>query len=266
MKKFLMTYSGLVLLFLYLPMVVLMVYSFNDSKINAQWNGFTFDWYIELFQDPNVINAFLNSLIIAVAATTLATVIGTLCALALHRYTYRFKHALNGLVYLPILVPDILMGLSLLILFSQIGMELGKVTIIIAHVTFSISFVVVILSARLAGMGRELEEAANDLGATPLQTFRYVTLPSLAPGIVSAALLTFTLSIDDFVISFFVSGPGSTTLPLYIYGMVKKGVTPEINALSTILIVAIVVLMLLSELFRRKGTEGESGRSGQLPL
>ncbi|MBO9128487.1 ABC transporter permease [Bacillus sp. 165] len=266
MKKFLVTYAWLILLFLYFPMIVLMVYSFNDSKINAQWQGFTFDWYIMLFQDPDVLNAFLNSLIIAVVTTIVATIIGTFCAVALHRYTYRFKPALNGLIYLPILVPDILMGLSLLILFSQIGIELGKTTIIIAHVTFSISFVVVVLSARLAGMGKELEEAANDLGATPFRTFQYVTLPSLAPGIVSAALLTFTLSIDDFVISFFVSGPGSTTLPLYIYGMVKKGVTPEINALSTILMVAIVVLMLLSELFRRKGTDGESGRSGQLPL
>ncbi|WP_028399403.1 ABC transporter permease [Ectobacillus panaciterrae] len=261
MKKFLVTYSWLVLLFLYLPMMVLVVYSFNDSRINAQWKGFTLHWYSDLLQNSDVISAFINSLVIALAATLLATVMGTLCAIALHRYTYRFKHALGGLVYLPILVPDILMGLSLLILFSQLQLELGKMTIILAHVTFSISFVVVIVSARLAGMGRELEEAANDLGATPWQTFRYVTLPSLMPGIVSAALLTFTLSIDDFVISFFVSGPGSTTLPLYIYSMVKRGITPEINALSTILIVLIVGLMIASELFRSKGTS-----SRRLPL
>ncbi|MFD3447462.1 ABC transporter permease [Microbacteriaceae bacterium 4G12] len=266
MKKFLVSYSWLILLFLYLPMLVLMVYSFNDSRINAEWKGFTLHWYTDLFENPDVISAFLNTMIIALTATVLSTIIGTLCALGLHRYKYRFKGAWNGLIYLPILVPDILMGLSLLILFSQLQLELGKLTIIIAHVTFSISFVVVILSARLAGMGKELEEAANDLGATPWQTFRYVTFPSLAPGIISAALLTFTLSIDDFVISFFVSGPGSTTLPLYIYSMVKRGITPEINALSTILIISIVTLMIASEIFRSKGDEGEGKRSGQLPL
>lgn len=266
MKKFLVTYSWLILLFLYLPMMVLMVYSFNDSRINAEWQGFTLHWYTDLFQQQDVLDAFVNSLTIAVVTTIVSTLLGILFAVALHRYKYRFEGAINGLVYLPILIPDILMGLSLLILFSQLGIELGKMTIIIAHITFSISFVVIILSARLSGMGRDLEEAANDLGATPWQTFRYVTLPALAPAIISAALLTFTLSIDDFVISFFVSGPGSTTLPLYIYSMVKHGVTPEINALSTILIVVIVGLMITSEVFRKKGADGEENSGGHLPL
>ena len=214
----------------------------------------------------DVIDAFVNSMTIAVVTAIVTTVLGVIFAIALHRYKYRYEGAINGLVYLPILIPDILMGLSLLILFSQLGMELGKTTIIIAHITFSISFVVVILAARLSGMGRDLEEAANDLGATPWQTFRYVTFPAIAPGVISAALLTFTLSIDDFVISFFVSGPGSTTLPLYIYSMVKRGVSPEINALSTILIVAIVGLMVLSEIFRNKGADGEENSGGHLPL
>ncbi|WP_369900537.1 ABC transporter permease [Bacillus manliponensis] len=266
MKKFLLAYSWLILLFLYVPMMVLMVYSFNDSRINAEWGGFTLHWYTDLFQKEAVIDALINSLTIAFITTFVTTLLGVCFAVALHRYKYRFEGAINGLVYLPILIPDILMGLSLLILFSQFGMELGQTTIIIAHITFSVSFVVVILSARLSGMGRDLEEAANDLGATPWQTFRYVTLPALAPGIISAALLTFTLSIDDFVISFFVSGPGSTTLPLYIYGMVKRGVTPEINALSTILIVTIVGLMILSEIFRNKGRDGEDNSGGHLPL
>ena len=266
MKKFLISYSWLILLFLYLPMIVLMVYSFNDSKINAEWEGFTLHWYTDLFQQQDVIDALMNSLTIAIITTIVTTVLGVICAVALHRYKYRFQGAINGLVYLPILIPDILMGLSLLILFSQLGIELGHVTIIIAHITFSMSFVVVILTARLSGMGRDLEEAANDLGATPWQTFRYVTFPIIAPGIISAALLTFTLSIDDFVISFFVSGPGSTTLPLYIYSMVKRGVTPEINALSTILIVVIVGLMIVSEIFRNKGADGEESSGGQLPL
>ncbi|MFX3623068.1 MAG: ABC transporter permease [Ectobacillus sp.] len=264
MKKFLTAYAGLVLLFLYLPLLVLVIYSFNDSRINAQWTGFTLHWYSDLFHDSDVLTAFANSMIVAASTTVAATVIGTLCAIALHRYTYRWKPALDGLVYLPILAPDILMGLSLLILFSQLQLELGKLTIIIAHITFSISFVVVIVTARLAGVGKELEEAAADLGATPRQTFRYVTLPALMPGILSAALLTFTLSIDDFVISFFVSGPGSTTLPLYIYSMVKRGITPEINALSTVLIVMIVSLMAMSELLRGKGVKGK--RSRGLPL
>lgn len=266
MKKFLVGYSWVILLFLYLPMLILMLYSFNDSAINAEWEGFTLHWYTDLFQQQDVIDALINSLTIAIITTFVTIILGLCFALALHRYKYRFKGAINGLVYLPILIPDILMGISLLILFSQLGVELGKTTIIIAHITFSVSFVVVILSARLSGMGRDLEEAANDLGATPWQTLRYVTLPGLAPAIISAALLTFTLSIDDFVISFFVSGPGSTTLPLYIYSMVKRGISPEINALSTILIVVIIGLMLLSEMFRRKGSDGEDNSGGHLPL
>ncbi|MGI2750944.1 ABC transporter permease [Bacillus cytotoxicus] len=266
MKKFLVSYSWLILLFLYFPMMVLMVYSFNDSRINAEWQGFTFHWYTDLFQKQDVIDALVNSITIALITTFVTTALGVFFAVALHRYKYRFEGAINGLVYLPILIPDILMGLSLLILFSQIGMELGQATIIISHITFSISFVVVILAARLSSMGHDLEEVANDLGATPWQTFRHVTLPSIAPGIISAALLTFTLSIDDFVISFFVSGPGSTTLPLYIYSMVKRGVSPEINALSTILIVVIVGLMIASEIFRNKGADGEENSGGHLPL
>ena len=189
MKKFLVSYSWLILLFLYFPMMVLMVYSFNDSRINAEWEGFTFHWYIDLFQKQDVIDAFVNSITIAVITTIVTTVLGVFFAIALHRYKYRFEGAINGLVYLPILIPDILMGLSLLILFSQLGMELGQTTIIIAHITFSISFVVVILVARLSSMGRDLEEVANDLGATPWQTFRYVTFPAIAPGVISAKII-----------------------------------------------------------------------------
>ncbi len=217
--------------FLFLVNFVILVFS-NDG-----FNGLFFSTTLALmrsgkvlhsigiqiyFKKQDVIDAFVNSITIAVITTIVTTVLGVFFAIALHRYKYRFEGAINGLVYLPILIPDILMGLSLLILFSQLGMELGQTTIIIAHITFSISFVVVILAARLSSMGRDLEEAANDLGATPWQTFRYVTFPAIAPGVISAALLTFTLSIDDFVISFFVSGPGSTTLPLYIYSMVKR--------------------------------------------
>ena len=265
MKKFFVSYASLVLAFMYLPILVLIIFSFNRSKISANWEGFTFEWYTKLFQDSYVIDAAINSIIIAIVTTVITVILGTLCALALYKYRFKWQGMIEGTIYLPILIPDILMGLSLLILFSQLHFRLNHVTIIISHVTFSISYVVVILLARLKVMGLELEQASSDLGATPWQTFRYITLPLMAPGMIAAALLTFTLSIDDFVISFFVSGPASTTLPLYIYGLVKKGVSPEINALSTLLIVVIVGLMLLSELLNSKGINGKKGK-GSLPF
>lgn len=252
-KPILIGFSTIILVCLYLPILILILFSFNKSKINAQWTGFTFDWYLNLFQNPQVVDAFMNSLFIAIVTTILSTILGTICALALHKHKYKFSNFISGLVYLPIVVPDILMGLSLLILFTNFHIELGSITIIIAHVTFCISYVIILLAARLSGMSSDLEDAASDLGATPWQTFRFVTLPALMPGIIASALLCFTLSIDDFVISFFVSGPSSTTLPIYIYGMVKKGVTPEINAISTILIVTIILLMVISEVYRTKG-------------
>ncbi len=261
MKKFLVTYASVVLAFVYLPIFVLVVFSFNSSAISANWEGFTLDWYAKLFQNTYVISAAINSITIALTATVITTIIGTLCALALHKYRFKYRGVIEGIIYLPLLVPEILLGLSLLILFTQIQVSLSNLTVIIAHVTFSISYVVVILTARLKGAGPELEQAASDLGATPWKTFRYVTLPMMAPGIFAAALLTFTLSIDDFIISFFVAGPESTTLPLYIYGLVKKGVSPEINALSTILIVVIAGLMLLSEVIGSKGSNEEKGNS-----
>nr|WP_256941378.1 ABC transporter permease [Bacillus sp. EAC] len=259
-KRLLIGFSTLILVCLYLPILILILFSFNKSRINAEWSGFTFDWYLNLFNNPQVVDAFFNSLMIAVITTIISTILGTICALALHRYKYKFNKFISSLVYLPIVVPDILMGISLLILFTNFHVELGSLTIIIAHVTFCISYVVILLSARLSGMSVDLEDAASDLGATPWQTFRFVTLPAIMPGVIASALLCFTLSIDDFVISFFVSGPGSTTLPIYIYGMVKKGVTPEINAISTILIVTIIILMVLSEMFRTKGISNEKSK------
>ncbi|ATO49238.1 ABC transporter permease [Brevibacillus laterosporus] len=253
-KNLLFAYSLAIIAFLYLPIAVLILYSFNDSRINATWSGFTLKWYTSLFENDRVLDALMNSLIIAVITTVVTTILAAFLSLALHRYKFRFKQAFNGLIYLPILIPDILMGLSLLVMFSQLYMPLGKLTIIIAHITFSLSFAVVIITARLAGMGQELEEAAQDLGASAFNTFRYVTLPIISPGLIAAALMTFTMSLDDFVISFFVAGPDSTTLPLYIYGMVKRGVSPELNALSTIMILVIVVLIVLAESLAFKGT------------
>ncbi|WP_232697993.1 ABC transporter permease [Brevibacillus daliensis] len=254
-KHLLFAYSMMIVAFLYLPIAVLILYSFNDSRINATWEGFTLKWYQSLFQNDRVLEALYNSLTVAVITTVVTTILAALLALALHRYKFRFGKVFNGLIYLPILIPEILMGLSMLVMFSQFEINMGKTTLIIAHITFCLSFAIVIIMARLSGMGQDLEEAAEDLGASPWQTFRHVTLPIISPGLIAAALMTFTMSLDDFVISFFVSGPNSTTLPLYIYGMVKRGVSPEINALSTILILAIIVMIVIAESLAFKGTK-----------
>ena len=249
----LLAYSLAVLAFLYLPLLILSLYSFNDSRINAVWTGFTLKWYTSLLTNDRVLEALTNSLIVASITTVVTTVMGTLGALALHRYEYKCKGLINSLLYLPILIPEIVMGLSLLVLFSQTGVPLGKPTLIIAHITFCLSFVIITVGARLECCRQDLEEAASDLYATPWQAFRYVTFPMILPGVVAGALMAFTLSIDDFVISFFVAGPDSTTLPLYIYAMVKRGISPQINALSTCLMAATVSLVILSQLLQRHG-------------
>lgn len=243
-------YAMAILAFLYLPLLILALYSFNESRINAVWSGFTFDWYLSLFKNRRVLEALTNSLIVAVASTLVSTILGTTAAIALNKYQYKYKNIINGLLYLPILIPEIVMGLSLLVLFSQAHIPLGKTSLILAHITFCVSFVVITVNARLEGMRPELEQAAMDLYATPFQTFRYVTLPLAMPGIVAGALMAFTLSIDDFIISFFVAGPNSTTLPLYIYAMVKRGISPEINALSTLLMLATIVLVVLAQILQ----------------
>ena len=243
-------YAMAILAFLYLPLLILALYSFNESRINAVWSGFTFDWYLSLFKNRRVLEALTNSLIVAFASTLVSTVLGTTAAIALNKYQYKYKNVINGLLYLPILIPEIVMGLSLLVLFSQAHIPLGKTSLILAHITFCVSFVVITVNARLEGMRPELEQAAMDLYDTPFQTFRYVTLPLAMPGIVAGALMAFTLSIDDFIISFFVAGPNSTTLPLYIYAMVKRGISPEINALSTLLMLATIVLVVLAQILQ----------------
>ena len=243
-------YAMAILAFLYLPLLILALYSFNESRINAVWSGFTLDWYLSLFKNRRVLEALTNSLIVAFASTIVSTVLGTTAAIALNKYQYKYKSVINGLLYLPILIPEIVMGLSLLVLFSQAHIPLGKTSLILAHITFCVSFVVITVNARLEGMRPELEQAAMDLYATPFQNFRYVTLPLAMPGIVAGALMAFTLSIDDFIISFFVAGPNSTTLPLYIYAMVKRGISPEINALSTLLMLATIVLVVLAQILQ----------------
>lgn len=250
----LLAYALAVLAFLYLPLLILALYSFNESRINAVWSGFTLDWYAALFQNRRVLEALSNSLFVAVISTVVSTVLGTTAAIALNKYQYKCKPVINGLLYLPILIPEIVMGLSLLVLFSQAQIPLGKTSLILAHITFCLSFVVITVGARLEGMRPEMEQAAMDLYATPFQTFRYITLPMAMPGIIAGALIAFTLSIDDFIISFFVAGPNSTTLPLYIYAMVKRGISPEINALSTLLMVATVSLVIVAQLLQPQHT------------
>ncbi len=189
----LLAYSLAILAFLYVPLVILAMYSFNDSRINAVWTGFTFRWYEQLFNNRRVLEALINTLIIGFSSTIVSTTLGTIAAIALHRYKFKLQSVINGLVYLPILIPEIVMGLSLLVLFSQVHMPLGKGSLILAHITFCLSFVVITVGARLDGMRSDYEQAASDLYATPWQCFRYVTLPLIMPGIVAGALIAFTL-------------------------------------------------------------------------
>jgi spermidine/putrescine transport system permease protein len=240
-------------IFLWAPIIILVVFSFNSSRFVSTWEGFSFRWYGELFKDAAMGVALKNSLIVAVVSTLLSTIFGTMVSLAMERHHFPGKMAFDALLYLPIIIPDIAMAVMLLLFFVLSTFGLSLMTIIISHVAFNVSFVAVVVRARLVGFDRRLEEAAQDLGANELQTFWYVTLPLLMPGILGGALLAFTLSLDDFVITFFTSGVGSTTLPLRIYSMVKLGVTPEINAISTLLVLASMTLLMVSLFLQRKG-------------
>jgi spermidine/putrescine transport system permease protein len=241
-----------IFVFLYLPILILVIYSFNANKIVGVWTGFTFDWYRVLLQNDAVIDAFWVSMWVAFWSTIVSTILGTLAALVLERYRFRGKLTFDGVLYLPIIIPDIVMALSTLLFFVTAGIALSRYTILIAHVAFNISFVALVVRARLANMDRRLEEAAADLGANAWQTFLRVTLPQLMPGVISGALLAFTLSLDDFVITFFVAGPGSTTLPVRVYSMIRFGVSPEVNAISTLMFVGSTILVVISLILQRK--------------
>jgi spermidine/putrescine transport system permease protein len=238
-------------LFLYLPIAVLIAFSFNTSRFSVVWERFTWEWYGKLIQDPLILEALKNSVIVAIVAMILSTMIGTLTAYGLYRYRFRGKLAFDGILFLPIVTPEIVVGISLLIFFVMIRFNLGLTSIIIAHVAFDIPFVMLIVRARLQGMDRSLEEAAMDLGADELTTFFKVTIPQLIPGIIAASLLAFTLSFDDFVITFFVAGVGATTLPLKIYSMVRLGVSPKINALSALIVLFSILLITVADRLQR---------------
>ncbi len=246
-SRFPLVVTALVMLFFYLPVFVLVLNSFNASRFGGAWEGFTLDWYRRLWSAREVWHALRNTLLIAVGATAVSTVIGTTAAFALHRYSSRLQQIHYLLIYSPLIVPEILMGISLLLFFVAIGFKLGMITIFISHITFCISYVTMVVLGRLQDFDWSLVEASHDLGAGPGQTARRVLLPLLAPGIAAGALLAFTLSLDDFVITFFVAGPGSTTLPLRIYSMIKHGSPPLINALSTLLILLTFTTVWLSQ-------------------
>ena len=228
--------------FLYFPIVSLVVFSFNDSKRNITWRGFTLRYYEKAMENSQLHEALLNSLIIAAISTTVATVLGAMLGLALYRFRFPVQGPYEGMVHLPIVIPEICLGVAMVSFFATFQIGLGLFTITVSHIAFSIPFVAVVIRARMAGFDRSLEEASHDLGADQWQTFWNITFPYMKPGLVAGALLAFTLSLDDFVITFFTSGPGSTTFPIKIYSMVRFSVTPEVNAASTVLIVITLAL------------------------
>lgn len=266
--------GGLVLLFLYAPIVLLVIFSFSGASDPGVWGGFTFDWYRDLTTDDNVQNAISVSVRVAIVSTIVATVLGTMAALALERFQFRGRRVFDALLYLPIIIPDVTMAVMMLLFFTQafdvidltFGTRIGKgfATVVVSHVAFNIAFVSVVVRARIAGMDSTLEQAAGDLYATRWQAFRYVTLPLIMPGVLGGALLALTLSLDDVVVTQFVSGPGSTTLPVYVFGLIRRGVTPLINAVSVVMLVASLVLVVAS-LAAQRASEGRRRRDLVIP-
>jgi spermidine/putrescine transport system permease protein len=256
-KRLLTGYSLLFFFFVYAPILLIVGYSFNSNPINMMvWNSFTLDWYRSIFglttrlgesalyveSTDQLLAAMRTSLVVALTTTLFSTLVGTLTALAIARYRFRLQGFYRFLLFMPMVMPDIVLGIALLIFFVSVGMPLGTMSIILGHCTFLISYVFIIVSARLAGMDTQLEEASADLGAGPWTTFRRITLPLIAPGIAGGAMLAFIISMDDLVITYFISGVDSTTLPVFIYSMIRRGIKPEINAIATLLLLASFVI------------------------
>ncbi|MCG6908499.1 MAG: ABC transporter permease [Deltaproteobacteria bacterium] len=260
-KKWFQLVMLLNFIFLYFPIVALVAFSFNNSRRNITWRGFTFKYYVKAFHNDSLFDAFLNSLIVAGISTAVSTLLGAMLGLALYRFKFPGKNAFDGWIHLPIIIPEICMGVAMLAFFSRLHIDLGLFTITVSHIAFSLPFVAVVVRARMAGFDQSLEEAARDLGANQWQTFRDVTLPYMMPGIVAGALLALTLSLDDFVITFFTSGPGSTTLPIKIFSMVRFSVTPEVNAASSVLIAMTLLLTVVTMVLQARG-----GKNKGLPV
>ncbi len=242
--------------FLYFPIVSLIVFSFNDSTRNITWKGFTLRYYEKAYENSQLHETFLNSMIVASISTTVATVLGAMLGLALYRFRFPAQGPYEGMVHLPIVIPEICLAVAMVAFFATFEIPLGLFTITVSHIAFSIPFVAVVVRARMAGFDRSLEEASYDLGASQWQTFWNVTFPYMQPGLVAGALLAFTLSLDDFVITFFTSGPGSTTFPIKIYAMVRFSVSPEVNAASTALIVVTLALTITALAIQSRAGKG----------
>jgi len=269
-KQLFSVYGIIFFSFIYLPLITVVFLSFNSNPINMMvWNEFTFDWYKSIFgystkldedaiyleSTEQLLSALKNSLIVASTTTIISTSIGTMTALALARFRFKFKSFYRALIFLPMLIPDIVLGIALLIFFVTIGIKLSLLSIIIGHCTFLSSYVFIVVSARLAGMNQTLEEASFDLGANRFTTFRKITFPLISPGIIGGALLAFIISLDDLVITYFIAGVESTTLPVFIYGIMRRGIKPEINAIATLMIIASLVIAAAGLYFRTKNTK-----------
>ena len=245
-------YSILAFAYIYLPILILIIFSFNTQRLNVTWEGFTLRWYEVLFNNEEVMLATRNTLVIAAISTLAATVIGTMAALALQRYRFPGYLLSESLLYIPVIIPEVVLGIALLAFFATAGFQLGLASITLSHIAFNIPFVTLVVRARLHGFDRSIEEAAMDLGANEFTTFWRVTLPTILPGVLSGALLAFTLSLDDYVITYFTAGPGSTTLPLRIFSMVRFAVTPEVNALSTLWILTVFIILGIGQIVQRR--------------
>ena len=257
MKKILENiYLVIIFIFLFLPITVLILFSFNTSSLNIVFEGFTFHWYRDLFQNTALLNALFNTLIVAGVSTVVSTIIGTISAYGLYKYSFPGKNIVNELLYIPVVIPEIVLGIALLSVYTLLNMELGLFTLILAHICFCIPFVIISVRSVLDSMDSHIEEAANDLGASRFQTFIKIIIPMLMPGILSGAQLALTLSLDD-VISYFTAGPGANTLPLQVYSMIKTGITPDVNALITIMLIIVFILLFTSTFVQLKRLKKE---------
>ena len=244
----------LIYIFLYLPIAVIVFFSFNSSKLNIVFQGFTLQWYGVMLQNTELMSALENTVIVAVATVVISVFIGTLAAIGMYRYEFKGKGIVDSFLYIPIVIPEIVMGISLLAFYHILNINLGLTTLIIAHVTFSMPYVVVTVRSRISGYDMAVEEAAMDLGATRLRTLLRVTLPIIAPGILAGAMLALTLSLDDVIVSFFTTGVDSVTLPIYIFNKVKTGVSPDINALITVIILITLLILLFVRAIEAKAS------------
>ena len=255
-------YTGLVMLFLYAPILVLIVFSFNDSKSRNTWSGFTLRWYRDLFHDEEIIHALILTLIVAVVSSVIATLLGTAAAIGLNKMNKKLRSVFMTLNYLPMVNPDIIIGVSLMLLFSYLRIEFGVSTLLLAHITFSVPYVVLNVMPKLRAMGKHIYEAALDLGCSPLQAYFKVVIPEILPGILSGFVMALTLSIDDFIVSYFVNGSASQTLPLAIYSQPRRRVTPKINALSTIIFVVVLGILVINNIYSARKEQQLRGKKG----